>query len=141
MKAFLSISLAALGCILAAAWWVSTVKPPVRATAHDIRNTDGNPTVSRLNPAIVVTRETSDGRLSPLSWVPSDAEREDDQGAFAQWFPTDAERVDDRGATLTWIVKDAERPDDNGHLLTWTASDFERAEDAGARVVGWGLRG
>jgi hypothetical protein len=30
------------------------------------------------------------------------------------WIPSDAEREDDRGASLTWIATDAERPDDVG---------------------------
>ena len=30
------------------------------------------------------------------------------------WIPRDAERDDDEGALLAWIAKDAERPDDAG---------------------------
>ena len=30
------------------------------------------------------------------------------------WIPTDAERPDDNGASLTWIATDAERKDDVG---------------------------
>ena len=33
----------------------------------------------------------------PRGWVPSDAERKDDEGAYLQWWATDAERDDDVG--------------------------------------------
>ena len=33
----------------------------------------------------------------PGGWIPSDAERKDDQGAFLSWWATDAERRDDVG--------------------------------------------
>jgi len=36
------------------------------------------------------------------------------QSANQNWIPTDAERDDDNGASLTWIAKDAEREDDVG---------------------------
>lgn len=36
------------------------------------------------------------------------------QSATQNWIPTDAERDDDNGASLTWIAKDFERDDDAG---------------------------
>ena len=36
------------------------------------------------------------------------------QSANQSWIPKDAERDDDNGASLTWIAKDAEREDDPG---------------------------
>lgn len=36
------------------------------------------------------------------------------QPATGSWIPKDAERDDDNGASLTWIAKDAERDDDVG---------------------------
>lgn len=36
------------------------------------------------------------------------------QNPNASWVPKDAERDDDIGGSLTWIAKDAERPDDVG---------------------------
>ena len=37
------------------------------------------------------------------SWIPSDAEREDDRGALTAWVATDAEREDDTGIPSNWI--------------------------------------
>jgi hypothetical protein len=36
-------------------------------------------------------------RSQKLGWIPSDAERRDDDGAFLHWWATDAERDDDKG--------------------------------------------
>lgn len=36
------------------------------------------------------------------------------QNSTQSWIPKDAEREDDNGASLTWIAKDAERDDDVG---------------------------
>ena len=39
-------------------------------------------------------------QLPPKGWVPSDAELEDDKGAFLTWLATDFERDDDRGIPM-----------------------------------------
>jgi len=39
-------------------------------------------------------------QLPPKGWVPSDAELEDDKGAFLTWWATDAERRDDVGIPM-----------------------------------------
>ena len=36
------------------------------------------------------------------------------QSSATAWIPTDAERDDDNGASLTWLATDSERPDDVG---------------------------
>jgi hypothetical protein len=36
-------------------------------------------------------------KQQPGGWIPSDAERKDDDGAFMRWWATDAERKDDVG--------------------------------------------
>ena len=39
-------------------------------------------------------------QLPPKGWVPSDAELDDDKGAFLTWWATDAERRDDVGIPM-----------------------------------------
>ena len=39
-------------------------------------------------------------QLPPKGWVPSDAELDDDKGAFLTWWATDAERKDDVGIPM-----------------------------------------
>ena len=39
-------------------------------------------------------------QLPPKGWIPSDAELEDDKGAFLTWWATDAERRDDVGIPM-----------------------------------------
>jgi hypothetical protein len=38
------------------------------------------------------------------SWIPSDAERDDDRGALTAWLATDAEREEDTGIPSNWIT-------------------------------------
>lgn len=133
MKTLFSISLVALVLCLGLAWWVRTDAPAVDGTAGAVRNIEGAPAV----PANRVIARSFPG---PPSWIPSDAERPDDQGAFATWVPVDAERPDDEGTSRTWIATDAERENDQGALLVWTATDAERDDDVGVVVHGFGGR-
>lgn len=45
----------------------------------------------------------------PGGWVPSDAERRDDQGAYLRWWATDAERRDDVGVASPNLISSEER--------------------------------
>ena len=44
-----------------------------------------------------------------VSWVPSDAERRDDDGAYLRWWATDAERDDDEGIPSPNLLGDNEK--------------------------------
>jgi hypothetical protein len=134
MKTLVSVSLVVLVFCLGLAWWVRTDGPAADGRADAVRNNE-------VSPAVPANRVIARGGQTPPTWVPTDAERVDDRGAFLTWVPTDAERDDDRGAFLTWVPTDAERDDDQGALLTWTASDAERDDDIGVQVRGGGHRG
>jgi hypothetical protein len=129
VKSLVSLSLVVLVFCLGLAWWRSTDRPAVDRQDDAMRN---SPVTSRFES----NRAIATGRQSPPTWIPIDAERPDDRGAFLKWVPTDAERVDDRGASLTWIATDAERDDDPGALMIWTATDAERDDDVGITVSG-----
>jgi len=49
----------------------------------------------------------------PGGWVPSDAERKDDDGAYLRWWATDAERKDDVGIPSQNLLSN----DENGCLV------------------------
>lgn len=48
-------------------------------------------------------------RPRPGGWIPSDAERKDDDGAYLRWWATDAERKDDVGIPSPSLISDEER--------------------------------
>jgi hypothetical protein len=123
----LSLVFVALVFCLGLAWWASTGAPVVD------RKRDA-PLDAQVSPKPEANRAISSGRQSPPTWIPTDAERPDDRGAFLKWVPSDAERPDDRGASRTWIATDAERDDDPGAFMTWTATDAERHDDVGITV-------
>ncbi len=114
---------------LGLAWWRSIDRPAVERQGEATGD-------SPVSPRPEANRATSGSRQSPPTWIPTDAERPDDRGAFLKWVPTDAERVDDRGASRTWIATDAERDVDEGAFKTWTATDAERDDDVGVPVSG-----
>lgn len=45
----------------------------------------------------------------PGGWVPSDAERKDDDGAYLRWWATDAERKDDVGIPSKNLISNEQR--------------------------------
>ena len=132
MKTLVSVCLVALFLGLGLAWWVRIDGPAVDARVDAVRNAE-------VNPVVTANRRVGSGQQSPPSWIPTDAERDDDRGALLAWVASDAERVNDQGAFLTWIATDAERDDDQGAFLTWTATDAERDDDIGVQVRGSGL--
>jgi hypothetical protein len=132
MKVFLSVCLVVLVLCVGLVWWVLSDSPAV---------VDAKTDASRNTEVIPVNHAVGRSLPSPPTWIPTDAERPDDQGALATWVPADAERADDRGAALTWVPSDAERPDDQGAFLTWTATDAERDDSDGVPVRGAGPRG
>src|SRR5215217_5533951 len=52
-------------------------------------------------------------KRKPGGWVPSDAERKDDDGAYLRWWATDAERKDDVGIPSQNLLSN----DENGCLV------------------------
>ena len=135
MKVFLSVCLVVLVFCVGLVWWVRSDAPAVvDAKADATRNNEAGP-------ALPANYAVGRSLPSPPSWIPTDAERPDDQGALATWVPTDAELKDDRGAALTWVPTDAERSDDHGAYLTWTATDAERDDSVGVPIRGAGPRG
>ena len=97
----------ALFFCLGMAWWVRTDGPSVDGRAEADRNDE-------VRPGITAILRNGSGWQSPPSWIPADAERDDDRGALLTWVATDAERENDQGVFLTWIATDAERDDDIG---------------------------
>jgi hypothetical protein len=130
MKVLLSVCLVVLVFCVGLVWWVRSDGPAADAARNN-----------KAGPALPANYAVGRSLSSPPSWIPTDAERPDDQGALATWVPTDAERKDDRGAALTWVPTDAERPDDQGAYLTWTATDAERDDSVGVPIRGVGPRG
>ncbi|HJP91928.1 MAG TPA: hypothetical protein VJ875_08225 [Pyrinomonadaceae bacterium] len=64
---------------------------------------------SAIGQLLVVEDNGLDGAKDRLAW-----------GVYQQpgtWVPTDAERDDDKGATLTWLATDSERKDDVGIMM------------------------
>jgi hypothetical protein len=134
MKVFLSVCLVLLVFCVGLVWWLRPDAPAVvDGRADATRNQE-------VSPAVPANHAIGGSLPSPPSWIPTDAERPDDQGALATWVPTDAEREDDRGASLTWIATDAERADDQGAFMTWTATDAERDDSVGVTVRGFAFR-
>ena len=131
MKILVSVCLVALFFCLGVAWWVHTDKPSVDGMVDAVRND--------VNPGVTATRRIRSGWPSPPRWIPADAERDNDHGAFLTWIATDAERRNDQGAFLTWIATDVELDNDQGPFLTWTATDAERDDDIGVPIRGSGL--
>jgi len=48
-------------------------------------------------------------KRSARDWIPSDAERKDDDGAFLRWWATDAERKDDVGIPSENLISNDEK--------------------------------
>ena len=114
MKIFVYVCLVALLLCAGLSLWLRTDALPVDVKADAVRKDD----VSR---DVTANRRIGSGWQSPPSWIPADAERDDD-----------------RGVLLTWVATDAERRDDHGAFLTWTATDAERDDDIGVRISGSG---
>ena len=132
MKVLASVCVVGLLFGVGVAWWASTSGPKAAAARSDERtagvyfNKSGNGGDDRIARSV--------DRQLRGTWVPTDAERIDDDGAYLRWVPTDAERPDDNGAYLTWVPTDAERIDDDGAYLTWVATDAERDDDVGILI-------
>ena len=106
MKIFVYVCLVALLLCAGLSLWLRTDALPVDVKADAVSKDE----VSR---GVTANRRIGSGWASP-SWIPADAERDDDRGALLTWVATDAERWDDHGAFLTWTATDAERDDDIG---------------------------
>ena len=132
MKIFVDVCLVALPLCAGSSLWLRTDALPVDVSVDPVRTDE-------VNPSVTANRRIGSGWQSPPSWIPADAERDDDRGALLTWVASDAERVNDQGALLTWIATDAERDHDQGAFLTWTATDAERDDDIGVQVRGSGL--
>ena len=129
MKSLVSVCLIAFVFLLGLSWWARTNVLLVDGTADAIPDEEVRPTVT-------ANRAIGNGWLSPSSWVPTDAERDDDRGALLTWVPSDAERKADHGIFVAWVATDAERDDDQGASLSWTATDTERPDDIGVPMRG-----
>ena len=127
MKVLVSVCLVAFFFCVGLAWWVRTAGRSADGRLDACRNDE-------VRPGITANRKIRSGWQDPQSWIPADAEREDDRGAFLTWIPADAERENDHGAFLTWVPADAEREDDRGAFLTWIATDAERDDDIGLLI-------
>ena len=93
MKILVSVCFVALLFCLGVDWWVRPDGPSVDGRVDAVRNDE-------VRPGIPANRRIGSGWQSPPRWIPADAERENDQGAFLTWVATDAERDDDIGVPI-----------------------------------------
>lgn len=61
-------------------------------------------------------------------WIPSDAERKDDDGAYLRWWATDAERKDDVGVPSRNLIPGEERGCQVYPLSTYSFADLLKWE-------------
>ena len=61
-------------------------------------------------------------------WIPSDAERKDDDGAFLSWWATDAERKDDVGIPSRNLLGTEQRSCTVYPLSFYTFADLRKSE-------------
>lgn len=61
-------------------------------------------------------------------WVPTDAERKDDDGAYLSWWATDAERRDDKGVPSVNLLANAEKTCTIYPLSSYSFADVLKAE-------------
>lgn len=61
-------------------------------------------------------------------WVPTDAERQDDDGAYLRWWATDAERKDDVGVPSPNLLPDEDRGCQLYPLLFYSFADVQKWE-------------
>ena len=139
MKIVASACVFGLLLCLGVAWWARTSGPKAAAARSDESAASVSFNAKRESGGD--NRIVSDThRRRERTWIPTDAERADDDGAYLTWTPTDAERPSDNGASLTWVPSDAERENDDGATLTWVATDAERSDDVGVLIRAWGSR-
>ena len=136
MKVVASACVFGLLLCLGVAWWARTSGPKAAAARSDERTAsvsfNGKSGSGGDNRIVSGVQRRWVG-----TWIPTDNERADDDGAYLTWTPIDAERPDDNGAYLTWVPSDAERDNDRGASLTWIATDAERNDDVGVLVRAW----
>lgn len=61
-------------------------------------------------------------------WIPTDAERKDDDGAYLRWWATDAERKDDVGVPSKDLLSNEERSCQIYPLLFYSFADVRKWE-------------
>jgi len=138
MRVLASACVFGLLLCLGVAWWARTSGPEAAAARSDERTASVSFGTSGSGGDNGIVRGAH--RRPGRTWIPTDAERIDDDGAYLTWTPIDAERPNDNGAYLTWVPSDAERDNDQGASMSWFATDAERTDDVGVLVRAWGHR-